>query len=126
MAIGWCPPGASYPEIEATAKSGSSAAPQALFHDRDRKQPSAPDLAACFEEKPVAALGAVADFQEDVHGAATVLVNAVKLLRAGRFVVPDAGIHASRPEVCRRCDSPGKKVPDSCKALTYPATIGLW
>jgi hypothetical protein len=38
------------------------------------------------------------DFQEDVQGAATTLVNAVKLLRAGKFVVPGAGIHESRPK----------------------------
>jgi multimeric flavodoxin WrbA len=43
-------------------------------------------------------LDADVDFQEDVQGAAIALVNAVKLLRAGKFVVPDAGIHESRPK----------------------------
>ena len=43
-------------------------------------------------------LDADVDFQEDVQGAATALANAVKLLRAGKFVVPDAGVHESRPK----------------------------
>jgi multimeric flavodoxin WrbA len=43
-------------------------------------------------------LDADVDFQEDVQGAAIALVNAVKLLRAGKFVVPDSGIHESRPK----------------------------